>query len=135
MTHRNEIPKATPIFLGSGNPTAPMGILSDVTGSRKSKMAAIKQEVPISQLLYKIATPFQRLTPICGVHQLSSIANTAGRNRKSEFKYGGRQTTSTYISASRLDINAVPTVNLHFRLHRTVFVIVPLNSWTPKMGG
>ena len=63
-----------------------------------------------------IATPFQRLTPHFRVHQLSgTIANTARRNRKSEFKDGGRQTGRTYISASRLVINAVPTANPHFR--------------------
>ena len=40
-------------------------------------MAAAKLEVLISQLLDKIATPFQRLTPIIGVQQLNgAIANT-----------------------------------------------------------
>src|SRR5208282_2050249 len=105
--------KATPYFWGLGTQRH---LLSNVTGSRKSKIAAIKQEVPISQLLDKIATPFQRLTPIFGVHQLSgTITNTARFNRKSEFKDGGRQIGSTYISASRLDINAVPTTKPHFR--------------------
>ena len=90
MTHRNAIPKATPIFLESGNSTAPMGIQSDVTGSQKSKMAAIKQEVPIYQLLYKMATPFQRLTPIFGVQEFNCaiIMNTARRNRKLEIQVG-----------------------------------------------
>ena len=44
-------------------------ILPDVTGSRFLKMAAFKPEVLIYQLLDKIATPFQRLTPIFGVQQ------------------------------------------------------------------
>src|SRR5208282_5874005 len=34
-----------PIFVGSGNSMAPMGILSDVAGSRNSQMAAAKPEV------------------------------------------------------------------------------------------
>ena len=90
-------------------------LMSDVIESRKYKMAAVKPEVLIAKPIYKIATPFQRLTPILGVHQLSgTIENTAGRNRKSEFKDGGRQIGSTYISAYILDINAVPTAKPPF---------------------
>ena len=57
-------------------------ILSDVTGSRKSKMAAIKLEILISRLLDKIATPFQRLTPIFGVQEVTSgsICNSAAES-------------------------------------------------------
>jgi hypothetical protein len=33
------------------------------TGSQKFKMAAAKPEVPVSQLLYKIAKKFERLPP------------------------------------------------------------------------
>ena len=51
VAHRNEIPKATPIFSGTGNPMASIGILYDVTRSLKSKMAAVKPGVFISQLL------------------------------------------------------------------------------------
>ena len=43
-----------------------------------------------------------------------TIAVTARCNRKSVFKDGGRQTGSTYISASRLDSNSVPTANPPF---------------------
>ena len=90
-------------------------ILSDVTGSRFSKMVAPIPEVLIFQLLYKIATPFQRLTPIFGDQKLNGvIANTVRCNRKSVFKDGGRQTGSTYISASRQDSNSVSTANPHF---------------------
>jgi hypothetical protein len=38
-------------------------ILSDVSGSRKSKMAACKPEVLLSQLVYEIETRFPRPTP------------------------------------------------------------------------
>ena len=56
---------------------ASIGILYDITGSRKSKMAAVKPEVLISRL-ETIATPFQWLTPIFVVQQLNgTIANTA----------------------------------------------------------
>jgi len=66
-------------------------ILPNVTGSRSSKMAAVKPEVLLSQLLDQIATPFKRLTSIFWVHQLSgTIANTARYNRKSEIQDGGR---------------------------------------------
>ena len=72
------------------------GILSDVTGSRNSKMAAAKPEVHISQLLDKTAMPFQRLPPIVGAQEvIGAILNTARCNRKSEIQDGGRQTGST----------------------------------------
>src|SRR5208282_1359077 len=51
---------AKPIFLGSRNRMAQVPILSDVTGSKKFKMAADKPEVLISRLLDKIASKFQR---------------------------------------------------------------------------
>jgi len=46
---------ATATFSGSSNSMALLTILTDVTGSRKSKMAASKPEVLIAQLLDKIA--------------------------------------------------------------------------------
>ena len=50
-------------------------------------MAAYKPEVVITQLLDKIATPFQRLTPSFGVQQpIGTIANSARCNRKSLYK-------------------------------------------------
>ena len=94
----NAVPKATSTFLGSSNSIALWRILSDVTGSRKFKMAAAKPEVLISQLLNQIATPFQKLPHICGVQQLNgTMANTARCNRKQKIQDGGRQTGSTYI--------------------------------------
>ena len=63
------------MFSGSGNQRAIEQILPDVTGNRKSKMAANKPKVRISQLLDKIGTPFQRLTPIFEVQEFSR-ANT-----------------------------------------------------------
>ena len=51
-----------------------------------------KPEVLISQLLDKIATPFQRLSHIIVVPQLSgTIVDTTRRNRKSVIQDGGRQ--------------------------------------------
>ncbi len=59
----------------------------DVTGSRKAKMAVAKPEVLISQLVFQIATRFQRLPQIFGVQQLEeAIANAARCSRKSESK-------------------------------------------------
>ena len=103
------------MFSGSGNSLPPSAILSDVIASRKFKMAAVKPEICISQLIDNIATPFQRLTPIFGVQQLNgTIANPARCNRKSAFKDGGRQTGSSYISASRPDSDAVSKANPPF---------------------
>jgi hypothetical protein len=59
----NAISTATPIFAGSRNTKRSVRTLSDVTGSRNSKMAATKPEVLISRLVYYIATRFQRLPP------------------------------------------------------------------------
>ena len=87
----------------------------------------------ISQLLDEIATPFQRLSPIFGVQQLSgTIAITVRCNRKSDFKDGGHQTGSTYISASRLDSNAVPKANPPFSgSSKTAeqFLMLGVSSW------
>src|SRR5208282_6608213 len=108
MILRIKIPTAIPPFSGSRNSMALFRILSDVSGSRKSKMAANKLVIRISRFLDKTATPFQRQTPIFGVQQLNgAIENTVRCNRKSVFKDGGRQTGSTYISATRQDSNSV----------------------------
>ena len=63
MQDSKEIRKATPMFSGSGNSTALSGNLHLETGSKKFKMAAAKPEVPVFQLLYKIAKEFERLPP------------------------------------------------------------------------
>ena len=79
----NAVLRNNPPFSGSRNSAELLGILPDVTGSRKLKMATVKPELLISQPLDKIATRFQRLTPIFGVHQLSdTIANTVRCDRK-----------------------------------------------------
>jgi len=54
------------MFSVARNPTVILGILSDVTGSQKSKMAASNLEILISRLVNMIATRFQRL-PLCFV--------------------------------------------------------------------
>jgi hypothetical protein len=54
------------MFSGSGNSMPPSTILSDVTGSRKFKTAAVKQELLIFQLLDLMETPYPRLSPIWG---------------------------------------------------------------------
>ena len=123
---RNEISKATTIFSGSRNSKTLLWMLSRVSGSRKFKMATAKLVIyiqihirnahNISQLLWHLETKFQRLPHVFGVLELKdTIANSARCNRKSVFKDGGLQTGSSYNSASRLDSNAVPTANPHFR--------------------
>jgi len=51
------------MFSGSRSPTALLWIMSGVRGAQKSKMAAAIPEVPITRLVDKIATQFQRLIP------------------------------------------------------------------------
>ena len=51
------------MFSGSRNPTVLSGILCDVTGSQKPKMAASNLEIRISRLVDMIATKLQRLPP------------------------------------------------------------------------
>jgi hypothetical protein len=59
--------------------------------SEKVKMATAKPEVPISQFIEKIATPFKRLTPYFRVQEFNGdIPNTVLRNGKSEIQVGGR---------------------------------------------
>jgi hypothetical protein len=60
--YSKEIPEANPVFLGSGNSVALLVMLYLETGSHICKMVAAKPEVRVSQLLYKIATNFQRLS-------------------------------------------------------------------------
>jgi len=50
------------MFSGARNPTVLLEILSDVTGSQKSTMAASNLEIRISRLVDMIATKFQRLS-------------------------------------------------------------------------
>ena len=83
--------RLTPHFPGSTNLEALLRIPPDATGSRILKMAATKPEVLISQPLDKIATPFQRLTPIFVFQKVNgATTNNALCNRKSDIEYGGR---------------------------------------------
>jgi hypothetical protein len=62
---------------------APSPILSDATGSLKSKMAAAKPEVLISLPVYKIGVKFQRLHPFLSVPKDNgTIIRALGCNRK-----------------------------------------------------
>jgi len=59
----NEISTATPTFPRSSNSVKLVPILPDVNGSLKSKMAAVKQKVHVSQLVDMIESKFQRHIP------------------------------------------------------------------------
>jgi hypothetical protein len=73
--------RLTQPFYGSSNSMAILRILSDVTGSRLLKTAAVKPEVLISQLRDKIATPFQRrILHFPGLH-CPNIARYITRSR------------------------------------------------------
>jgi len=54
------------MFFGARNPTVLLEILSDVTGSQKSKMVASNLEIRISLLVDMIANKFQRLPMFSG---------------------------------------------------------------------
>jgi hypothetical protein len=62
MEDSKEIPTAICMFWGSGNTMALSGRLQPRTGYQKFKMAATKPEVPVYQLVCKIAKNFQRLS-------------------------------------------------------------------------
>ena len=79
-------------------------MLRDLTGSAKSKMAARKSEVTISQLVDKLATKFTWLPLVSRVqHSNGTNDYTVGFNRKYKIQDGGQQTKSNDISACRQD--------------------------------
>jgi len=63
-------------------------------------MAAVKPEVLVSRQLDKIATPFQRLTPMFGVQEINCvITNIAQCNQKSEkFKMAAVKLASRQVA-------------------------------------
>src|SRR5664279_1465174 len=60
---RNAFSTANPTFSGSSNSMVLLRIISDIIGSLRSKMAAGKPEVLLSQRSNNIETRFQRLPP------------------------------------------------------------------------
>jgi len=73
-------------------------MLYNLTGSKKSNMAAFKPEVPISKLVNKIGTKVQRLyTCFRGQLPNDTIKNVVLPNRIKEIQYGDIQNGSTYI--------------------------------------
>src|SRR5208282_5529160 len=105
VRRRNKIPTDTNVGLAPGIQTCYSGCCAM---QRKweiqdgVRQTGSKIEVLIYQLLDQIATPFQRLTHhFLGAATPRYNANTVRCNWESAFKDGGRQTESTYISASR----------------------------------
>ena len=80
-------------------------------------MAAVKQDVPLSRLLDKIATPFQRLTPIFGVHEINgAIPNTVRFTRKSKMAVAMRQKLVfyyNYVIINEIQVMPLPHCKLH----------------------
>ena len=116
MTHRNEIPTATPIFSGSRKSMVILRILLDETGSGNFKMAAAEPHVPITQVLDKVATKFQRVTHIFVVRQLNGTKpDIAQCKRKTLIQNGDRQTGSKpeVLISQLLDKIATPFQRLH----------------------
>ena len=79
-------PTALPTFFRSRNSMKLFYILCGASGSHKSKMAVLKEEILISQHLYNIAAKFQRLYPcfqsleIQKNYSLSCVMQAEGRN-------------------------------------------------------
>ena len=61
IQHNCKIPKATPMFSGKINSRKLFSILCDASGSRKSKMAALEEEILIAQHVYNIVAKFRML--------------------------------------------------------------------------
>jgi len=117
------------MFSGTRNPTVLLGILSDVTGSQKSKMAAYNLEIRVSRLVDMISTKFQRLPlGFRGKVSNGTIGNTVRRNRKSEIQDGGLQSGNTYISTCRHDSNNILTAIPMFSLSAAKWPM-PLKIW------
>jgi len=96
------------MFSGPRNPTVLLEILSDVTGSQKSKMGASNLEIRLSRLVDMTATKFQRLPYVFGDKVSNgTIGNTVRRNWKSENQDGGLQSGNTYISTCGHDSNNI----------------------------
>jgi len=64
-------------------------MLSDVSGSRKSKMAIVKPEIHVSQLVDKIESKFQRQVPLQLIGTKEDIVR---HKRKSHVQDGSRLT-------------------------------------------
>jgi len=88
----NVIPTATLIFMRSSNSVELVPILPDVNGSRKSKMAAAKPEVHVSQIVNMIESKYQRyLYFVFEDGQLKHTKeNVVRRKRKSKIQDGRR---------------------------------------------
>ena len=133
--------KGNPIFSGSGKSMSPSAILSDLTGSWKFKMAAVKPEVLLSQPLDKIATPFQRLT------QFQGSSNSAALLRILPDATGSRilkmaATKPEVLISQPLDkivTSGLTAAILYIRLPFTSgsirsSAVAPLTFWTQKWG-
>jgi len=89
----NEISTVTPTFMRSSNLRSSNSVelvpmLPDVSGSRKSKMAAVKPEVYVSQLVDMIESKLHRHQPcVFEDDQLNGTTeNVVRRKRKSKIK-------------------------------------------------
>jgi len=87
----NEISTADPTFSRSGKSVEVVPILPDVNRSRKSKIAVVKPEVHVSQLVDMIEFKFQMHLPCFQDDQLNGTKeNVVRRKRKSKIQNGRR---------------------------------------------
>src|SRR5664279_40176 len=101
-------------------------IISVVAESQKSKMAASKPDILISQLLDKIETKFQRLT-----------LHFRGPATQWEWlEYCATKTEAENpIWRPTFPLCRPPSWIFHFRFGLTVFPLAPFSCWTSEMYG
>jgi len=85
----NEISTATPTLSRFSNSVELVPILRDVNGSRKSKVAAVKPEVRVSQLVDMIESKFQ-IPCFLGWRTQWHKENVVRRKRKTKIHDGCR---------------------------------------------
>jgi hypothetical protein len=90
-------------FWGRENSVALLVMLFHETGSEKFKMAAANQEVPVTQLLYKIAKKFRQLSACFRVEEVSGAVGDSVTKPEVRNSWRGHQTGSTCASASIQD--------------------------------
>jgi hypothetical protein len=81
----NVISTATPMFSMFSNSVTLLRMLPALSGRQKFKMAAAKPEIPVSRLVYKIATKFQQLHTRFLCQELNdAIADTVWGKQKAK---------------------------------------------------
>jgi len=124
----NEIPTATPMFLGTRYLTVLLRILSDVTGSQKSKMAASNLDTYISTCRHDSNNILTAITIFLGSNNpiwlLEILCDLTGSWKSKMAAYKLDVPISQLVDKSWITL--IP-LNFYFRSGRTVFPMYPLD--------